>query len=265
MVESPSNSEQSPLFPQSVCVLIPALDESENIRPTVEAVSRALRETCDDFEILIVNDGSTDATGEVADRIAAEMPHVRVFHNERNRGMGHAYVLGYENTRCDYFVYIPGDNTWPHESCRRLLSQLGRADIVTSYPLNPEIRPLGRRMLSSFYTHCLNAIFRRKMHYYNGLNIYPVSFLRKKIVTTTGFGFQAEVLLRALAAGLSCVQVPLPISERAAGGSKAIRIGNIVGVVATILRLTWDLRVRRRAQAQSLQGGSPPLSGSASG
>jgi hypothetical protein len=80
------------------------------------------------------------------------------------------------------------------------------------------------------------------MSYYNGLTIYPVSFLRTRPVTTFGFGFQAEVLIKALAANLSYVEIGLSIGERAAGASKAISMRNIASVIATIFRLRRSLR-----------------------
>jgi glycosyltransferase involved in cell wall biosynthesis len=239
-------AERRPATRRSITVLVPALDEAANLGSTAEAIIRALSETTDEFEVIVVDDGSTDGTAAVADARAAAIPEVRVFHNERNRGIGYAYMLGCREARCSHFVYIPGDNTWPYESCRQLFAQLGRADIVTSYATNPEVRPLGRRLLSPLYTACLNLIFGRRMRYYNGLNIYPVDFLQAAPVTTFGFGFQAEVLLKALAAGLSYVEIGLPIDERAAGGSKAVRIRNILSVVTTVLRLAWRLRILRQ-------------------
>lgn len=239
-------SNQFAFSERSICVLIPALNEAENLAATVDSVRRALSETAHMFEIIIVDDGSTDGTGDVADRLARELDSVRVFHNSSTRGIGYGYRLGYEKTNCDYFVYIPGDNTWPFGSYRELFLRLGTAHIVTSYALNPEVRPLGRRLLSPFYTACLNLLFRRRMRYYNGLTIYPVSFLRTEPATTLGFGFQAEVLLKALAANLSYVEVGLPIDERAAGKSKAISMRNILSVIGTILRLRWSLRATGR-------------------
>lgn len=225
----------------SICVLIPALNELVNLEPTVKAVQQALSEVGGAFEIIIVDDGSSDGTGAVADKLAEQFAAVRVFHNPTRRGIGYAYMVGYENTTCEYLVYIPGDNTWPSASCRELFSALGRADIITSYALNPEVRPLGRRLLSPLYTSFLNLLFGRRMRYYNGLTIYPTSFLRTRPATTFGFAFQAEVLLKALAAGLTYVEVGLPIDERAAGASKAISLRNIAAVVITITRLRYAL------------------------
>ena len=100
---------------RSISVLVPALNEVDNLRPTVETLLRALSETADEFEIIVVDDGSSDGTKELADRLAAEISRVRVLHNERPRGIGHAYMRGCEVARGDHFVYIPGDNTRPYE------------------------------------------------------------------------------------------------------------------------------------------------------
>ncbi len=232
-------------FRRSITVLVPALNEVENLRPTTETLLRALAETCDEFEVIIVDDGSTDGTAQEADQLAAEFPNVRALHNARNLGIGAAYRRGIAEARCACLVYIPGDNTWPYESCRQLFSALGRADIVTSYPLNSQSRTLVRRMLSPLYTCSLNLIFGHRMHYYNGLNIYPVSFLRAASIATSGFAFQAEALLKALTAGLSYIEIGLTIDERVSGGSKAISLRSFLSVTGTVLRLAWNLRVKR--------------------
>lgn len=227
---------------QSVSVLVPALNEEGNLEPTLERLIKALSITAEDYEIIIVNDGSSDNTGAVADRLAATYPSVRVIHHDSPKGLGYAYRRGVDEARKNYFVYIPADNTWPYRSLLELLGNLGKADIVTSYTTNPHVRPFGRRIVSAAYTRVLNLLFSRRMRYYNGLTIYPVAFLRANPVTTAGFGFQAATLIRALDAGLSVVEVALPIDERMAGGSKAVNVKNIVSVATTVLGLFWRLR-----------------------
>ena len=234
----------APPFRRSVSVLVPALNEVENLRPTTVHLVRALSETCEEFEIIIVDDGSNDGTADEADRIAAEYPNVRVFHNERNFGIGYSYRRGVEEAQCAYMVYIPGDNTWPYTSCRELFLAIGSADIVTSYAINAHERGFVRRLLSPTYTKCLNMVFGHRMHYYNGLNIYPISFLRANPVTTSGFAFQAELLLRALAAGMSYTEIGLAIDERVSGKSKAINWRSFLNVSSTFLCLVWHLRIK---------------------
>jgi NAD(P)-dependent dehydrogenase (short-subunit alcohol dehydrogenase family) len=227
-------------------MLVPVLNEAENLAPTVKRLIDALTTTIEDYEILIVNDGSTDETARVADQLAEANANIRVFHNPTNKGLGYSYARGYEEARKEFFVYIPGDNTWPYRSFVELFGSLGRADIITSFAINPGVRPAGRRIVSRAYTKALNFLFRRRMQYYNGLTIYETEFLRRRPATTFGFGFQSEVLLKALATGASYIEVGLPIDERTAGGSKAVNLRNISSVFFTVLRAFWELRVQKK-------------------
>ncbi len=252
-----ATSHKIPMLQRSLSVLVPALNEENNLAPTVERLIDALTITIEDFEIIIVDDGSTDGTRNVAERLAAENPIVRMVSNPRTMGLGYGYTRGYEEATKEFFVYIPADNTWPYRSFVELFGNFGRADIITSYAINPEVRPFGRRIISRLYTVLMNFLFGRHMRYFNGLTIYPVSFLRRRPATTFGFGFQAEVLLKALYSGLSYIEVGLPIDERSAGGSKAVNIRNIVSVLGTMARLFWDLRIRKRWAPDEMKPAMP--------
>jgi hypothetical protein len=150
----------------------------------------------------------------------------------------------------DAAMFVPADNGWPYSSLRAIYATLGTADVVTAYPTNSNIRPLGRRVISGLYTSVLNLLFRHRVRYYNGLAVYPVRYLRTRPMTTNGFAFMAEMLIKALAAGLTHREVGVPIAERVAGRSKALRLDNVVSVVVTIAHLFWALRVRGTARVE---------------
>jgi dolichol-phosphate mannosyltransferase len=244
----------------SISILVPAMDEEKNLATTVERIVDALSITVEDYEIIIVNDGSTDGTGVKAGEIATHYPGIRVLHNQKNMGLGYCYAAGYRAATKNFFVYIPGDNTWPMRSFVELFGNLGRADVITSYASNPEVREPVRRFVSRAYTVILNLLFGHRMHYYNGLTIYPVDFLRREPATTFGFGFQAEVLLKALAQGLSYIEIPLPIDRRTAGRSKAVSLRNIASVAMTVVRLLIDLRLRAGRRRRPERPKAAPLS-----
>ncbi len=229
----------------SITVLVPALDEEGNLGPTIERLIRALDITVEDYEIIIINDGSSDGTGAEADTLASQYDMVKVIHHDTCRGLGASYAEGVRAGTKHYFTYIPGDNTWPYRSFVQLLSNLGKADAITSYSINPEVRPACRRIVSRLYTIVLNRLFGQRMRYYNGLTIYPKSYLLLEPISTQGFGFQAEALLKAISLGLSYVEVGLPIDERTAGKSKAVNLRNIASVMALMGRLFWELRFGR--------------------
>ena len=243
MAPNNERAERRAHIAKSLTVVVPALNEERNLASTVERLLRALTTSIESFEIIIVNDGSTDRTGEIADRLGRELASIRVIHHATNMGLGAAYLSGIEAASKAYFVYIPGDNTWPYRSFLELFGNIGVADVVTSYSINPENRPFGRRVVSAAFTITMNALFGYRMRYYNGLTVYPIEFLRLQPISTFGFGFQAEALIKALALGLSYYEVGLPIDERTAGASKAVTLRNIVSVLGTIGRLFWDLRV----------------------
>lgn len=242
MAPAPSASPVAP----SLSVLVPALNEEEQLGATVSQLLRVLAGAVPDFEIIVVNDGSTDGTAAVAEGLAAGDGRVRLVHNERNMGLGYSYGLGARESGKSHFVYIPGDNTWPAASIAEIVRHLGKADVVTSYATNPEVRLGYRRVVSALYTRALNLLFGYRMRYYNGLTIYPREFLLTRPVTTWGFGFQAETLLKALDAGLSVVEVGVPIDESAARKSRALTVRNVASVLKTVCSTFWALRLARR-------------------
>jgi len=239
---------------RSVSVFVAAYNEVGNLAPTVETIVRALEETVDEYEIIVVNDGSTDGTRQVADDLAATNPCVVVIHNPGNMGLGYGWLRAIEAASKASFVFIPGDNTWPYLSLRDLFGSMGRADVITSYPTNSEIRSPARRVLSSAYTLGLNLLFGLKLRYYHGLTIYPIEFLRASVITTYGFASMSEALLRAIHRGLTYIAVPCVIEERATGRSNAVSLHSLMSVVDTIGRLFIDLRLRSRTGPQSTLG-----------
>jgi 3-oxoacyl-[acyl-carrier protein] reductase len=236
---------------RSISVLVPALNEVRNLGTAIERLLRALAVTADEFEIIVVDDGSTDGTSDLADRLAGQHPQVRVIHNGRNMGLGYSYRRGIDAAEKEYFAYIPGDNSWPYRSLLELFEHLGQADIVTSYATNPEVRGITRRFISTQYTRTLNRLFGHGMRYYNGLTIYPLAFLQLNPPISYHFGFQAELVLRAIDQGLSILEIGLPIDEHALQRSKAVTVKNVVSVMATVAGMYAELRLLPRLQGQS--------------
>jgi glycosyltransferase involved in cell wall biosynthesis len=229
---------------RSLSVAIPAHNEEKNLEGAVlDTIAAA--QMFDDFEIIIVNDGSQDGTGLVADRLAAEHERVRVIHHNPNRGFAGAYQSGLEQARMAYFTFVPGDHEVRPESVRLIFETIGRADLVVPYHGAPWNRTLFRRVLTFVSTTEINLLFGRWLKYYQGPVVYPTGLARSLPITTRGFFFCTEMLLNALAMGYTFVEVPLVHQERAYGVSKAVKISNIINAELTILRLWWHLRIKK--------------------
>src|SRR3954466_13594570 len=94
---------------RTISVVVPAYNEMGNLEAAVRDVVHALR-SFDDYEVIIVNDGSKDGTGEVADRLAASLDGVSVIHHPVNRGFSASYQTGLAHARMPYFTFVPGDH-----------------------------------------------------------------------------------------------------------------------------------------------------------
>ncbi len=230
--------------PPSLSVIVPAYNEAGNILGTLENVTRALRPLGIDHEILVIDDGSTDGTSGLVRANAVRFPAVRLLVNERNMGFGWTYRRGVEAAQHAAIVMVHGDNAWGADTLQRLFLQLGKADVIIGYTRDMwHTRSWTRALLSKTFTRLINLITRRRLHYYNGLQIHPASVLKRLRIESTGFGFQPEVLVKSLRLTRSYVEVPMELMEREEGVSKAFRFKNFVDVMRTLRRL-WILERR---------------------
>jgi glycosyltransferase involved in cell wall biosynthesis len=223
---------------RSLSVVIPAYNEAANILPTLENVTTALAALPLDAEILVVDDGSRDGTGALVRANAGRFPGVSLLVNERNMGFGWTYRRGVEAAARDYVVMVHGDNAWPAGTLRPFFSHVGDADIIIGYTRDMwRTRALSRTILSKTFTLAVNTITRRGLRYYNGLQIHRADVLKGLRIQSSGYGFQAEVLVKALRRAKTFVEVPMDLTEREQGESKAFRVKNAVDVAKTLALL----------------------------
>jgi len=223
---------------RSLSVVIPAYNEAGNILGTLENVTTALAALPLDAEILVVDDGSRDGTGGLVTANAARFPSVRLLVNERNLGFGATYRRGVAAATRDHIVMVHGDNAWGSETLGQFFARTGDADIIIGYTRNMwRSRPIGRTLVSKAFTVIVNRINGRRLRYYNGLQIHRADVLKELAIESTGYGFQAEVLVKALRLTRTFIEVPMDLMEREHGESKAFRLTNAVDVWKTLKRL----------------------------
>jgi dolichol-phosphate mannosyltransferase len=227
---------------KSISVIIPCLNEEENLGDAYENVSAALNGVVEEYEILIFDDGSTDRTGEIAEQIAARDPHVSVFHNNPNKGFGYNFIKGITVARMDYVSVMPGDNEISQESIRRIFSLVGQADIVIPFTMNMELRTYGRRLLSRLFTLVMNSLFRCELQYYNGPALHRADLVRALDIKTTGFAFQAVMLVKLIRRGHSFCEIDMYLQRKRVYKSSAIKLRNVVSVVSSVLDLWREVR-----------------------
>ena len=222
----------------TLSIVIPAYNEAANILGTLDNVSAALEGARLAAEVLVVDDGSTDETAALVAVNVQRYPGTRLLKNGHNMGFGATYRRGVEAATGEYIVMVHGDNAWSAETLRDLFAHVGDADVVVGYTRHMwRSRPIARTALSKTFTWLVNSITHRRLRYYNGLQIHRADVLKALAIESRGFGFQAEVLVKALARTRTYIEVPMDLMEREHGESKAFRLRNAVDVFQTLRRL----------------------------
>ena len=220
---------------RSLSVIIPAYNEAQNIVATLDNITTALEPLGLPHEILVIDDGSKDETAALVEGSAARFPAVRLLKNQRNMGFGWSYRRGVEAASLAHIVMVHGDNAWGWPTLREFFRHTGEADVIIGYTQDMlRSRTWTRTFVSKLFTFIVNAITRRRLTYYNGLQIHKAAILKSLRIESGGYGFQAEVLVKALRQAPTYVQVPMELMERQKGESKAFRVKNFVDVWRTL-------------------------------
>ena len=232
---------------KSVSVVIPAYNEEKNLAATaVFLLERLNKNGISNFEILIFDDNSTDNTGKIADELADRHLQIKVIHNPRNMNLGYNITRGFQLATKEFVGFVPGDNETEPETLDNIFQNLGKADIVVPYIQNPEVRPWGRRFLSKTYVIIINTAFGLNLKYYNGMCFFKTSLVKKVPVSTFGFSYMTEILVKLIKSGAGFIEVPMINRVRERGATKAFRIKNIISVFKTFLTLFWEIQILRK-------------------
>ena len=219
-----------------VTVLAPCFNESEVVAAFTEAVVPALH---DGWELLFVDDGSTDGTDRILAELTAANPSVGVVTHETNRGLGAALRTGFEHAAGDVIVTIDADLSHPIGMIDDLAEACADADAVFASRFvsggSMEGVPFLRRAISGIGNKVFRMLFRvpvRDMT--TGFRAYRSEAIRAIGIASDGFEVQLEITVKLARAGCRMVELPLPLKTRAAGRSK-MRYLRLVGRYGSLL------------------------------
>jgi glycosyltransferase involved in cell wall biosynthesis len=216
--------------------------EEGNLIPTVDNIVTAVTPRFPDYDILIIDDCSTDGTSAIADRLAASNPRIRVHHNGTNRGLGYSLRLGIALAERPYTALVGGNNIVSLKGLEDVYDRVGAADVVLSYIIT-DVRSLARRVISRTVVNTMNLLFGLRLKYYTGPWICSTDALKQLRTISEGSIVLAEIPVRLIYAGLSYIEVPLQPQPRTSGETKTFRLKNIVSAAMSTARMLWDVRV----------------------
>jgi len=203
--------------PISLSVFFPCHNEEANVVRTTEAALDACRSLCGDFEIIIVNDGSQDRTGELADELAARYDEVRAVHNPHNRGYGGALQRGFAESTRPWIFYTDGDGQFDFREIEKLVPRLADGDIVSAYRLDRQDSVL-RRLNAWCWTLLVNVVFGLWLKDIDcAFKLFPRRLFEQIELRSMGAMIDTEVLAKAKYLGYRIVQVGVHHYPRTAG------------------------------------------------
>jgi glycosyltransferase involved in cell wall biosynthesis len=183
--------------PLSLSVFFPCYNEEANVERTTEAALKACQSVTTDFEIIIVNDGSRDRTGELADQLAARHEKVRAVHNPTNHGYGSALQAGFKSAGKEWVFYTDGDGQFDLAEITRLVGMLGSHDIVSAYRIRRK-DSLVRRINGWGWTLLCNLLLGMRLKDIDcAFKIYPRRLFDQIEMWSEGALIDAEILAKA--------------------------------------------------------------------
>jgi glycosyltransferase involved in cell wall biosynthesis len=233
--------------PAGLSVFFPAYNDSGTIASMVIRAVKAAAELTPDYEVIVVNDGSADATAQIADELAHTYSHVRVIHHERNVGYGGALQTGFRSATKEFIFYTDGDAQYdPAEVAALWARMTPDADVVNGYKISRS-DPLHRIIIGRLYHHMVSLLF--------GLTVRDVDcdfrlmrrsiFERLSLEKTSGV-ICLELMKKIHDAGFRIVEVPVHHYHRAFGKSQFFNFRRIVKTGVDVMRLWFALVVRQR-------------------
>ena len=213
---------------------LPTYNEIQNLEPMVRALGEVFEREALDGRVLVIDDASPDGTGELADRLAAELPYVEVLHRASKQGLGPAYIAGFRRALAEgaeLIMEMDCDFSHDPDDVPRLVRAASRADLAigSRYVPGGRVENWGavRRVVSragSVYARLVLGIGVRDLT--GGFKCYRRVVLETidlDSVSSLGYTFQVETTFRALRAGFKIEEVPIAFSDREVGGSKMTR------------------------------------------
>jgi len=229
----------------SISVVFPMWNEEAYIRRAVGAAKDILEALTADHEVIIVDDGSTDATGAIAAELAGADPRIRVLTNERNLKLGSTLRRGFQAARKELVLYTDADLPFDLQELPRAvrLLQYQEADLLSAYRFDRTLEGPLRSIYTFFYTQLVRLLFGLRVKDVNfAFKLFRRSLLERIALKSEGSFIDAELLIRAQRAGARIIQIGVDYFPRSRGQSTLASPGVILGILREMLGLWPELR-----------------------
>jgi glycosyltransferase involved in cell wall biosynthesis len=226
----------------SVTAFFPAYNDRHTIEAIVRAAGEELSALTHDFEVLVVNDGSKDDTGEILDRLARELPYFRVIHHERNQGYGAAVITGFKNASGELIFYTDGDGQYDVREMRNLFAMLEpHVDLVNGFKIH-RADPWFRVWIGECYRRTMRRVFRLSVRDVDcDFRLFRRHIFNRIVLESRSGVICVEMAKKFDIAGFRMAEVPVSHYPRLNGRSEFFRVRHLAHTFKGLVRIWWTL------------------------
>jgi glycosyltransferase involved in cell wall biosynthesis len=221
----------------SLSIFFPCYNEEANVEKMIHQAQGILPEIAEKWEIIPVNDGSKDKTGEIINRLASEDPHVRPVHHEKNKGYGGAVISGYKASRYDYVFFTDGDLQFDLREITLLIEKIDEGDLILGYRKNRQ-DPAMRKMNAFMWGSLVKLLFGFKVRDVDcAFKLMKRKVIDKVELTAGGAMVSTELLARSHKEKFRFVEVGVTHYPRTAGTQTGAKLSVIIKAFQELFRL----------------------------
>ena len=226
---------------KELTIVIPALNEETLIGITVEETLAAADELLDNYEIFLINDGSSDSTAEIMEEKASGRSKIQVIHHTTPLGLGKVFNEGLNRATYNNLVVLTGDHEISYDTLRKLFRAVGASELILGYRNNKmHARLFHRYLLSHMFNISMVITTGFKILDFHGIPISPVSCVRDLAdLRLVGCTYQVEVVTRLLRKKTDYLQIPFSMNKDAYGSSQMLRFKTLVDILNMVSCLVF--------------------------
>lgn len=229
---------------KELSLFLPVYNEEANLENTVEKAIPVLKDVARKYEIVIVNDGSKDKSGEIAHQLAKRHPFIKIITHSPNQGYGGALKSGFYNSQYEWIAFIDADGQFDFSEVVKLIEKKDRADLVVGYRINRQDHAL-RKLFGWGWTVLAKILL--------GVNVRDVDcafkLIRKEVLETIpplksmrGGMISPELLARARKAGFKITEVGVRHYPRGGGKQSGAELKVIFKSFVDLAKLWWEIK-----------------------